>query len=170
MKAEDITLALQRIVLQILEKNHGAERMAVVGIHTCGVFLAKRLVALMQEMGGINVDFGALDITLYRDDWSLVTQNPVVKTTDIGFMVENTKLILVDDVIYSGRTIRSAMDAIIDYGRPDSIQLAVLVDRGGRELPIQADYTGLVTSVRPHERIRVAMQEKDTADEVVIES
>ncbi|MFN2354027.1 MAG: bifunctional pyr operon transcriptional regulator/uracil phosphoribosyltransferase PyrR [Desulfopila sp.] len=170
MTAEDITLALQRIVLQILERNHDAERLAVVGIHTCGVFLAKRLVVLMQNMGGTNVDFGTLDITLYRDDWSLVSQNPVVKTTDIGFAVENTKLILVDDVIFSGRTIRAAMDAIIDYGRPDAIQLAALVDRGGRELPIQPDYTGLVTSVRPHERIRVAMQEKDTADEVVIES
>jgi pyrimidine operon attenuation protein/uracil phosphoribosyltransferase len=170
MSAEDITLALQRIALQIMENNHNVEQIAVVGIHTCGVFLADRLVDIIHKNSNIKVDSGSLDITLYRDDWSLISQSPVVKQTDIVFAVEGKSLILVDDVVYTGRTIRAAMDAIMDYGRPESIQLATLVDRGGRELPIQPDYTGLVTSVRENERIRVVMQELADIDEVVIES
>ena len=170
MSAEDITLALQRIALQILENNHNVGQIAVVGIHTCGVFLADRLVNIIQQKSNVQVDSGSLDITLYRDDWSLISQSPVVKQTDIVFAVEGKSLILVDDVVYTGRTIRAAMDAIMDYGRPESIQLATLVDRGGRELPIQPDYTGLVTSVRENERIRVVMQEMADVDEVVIES
>ena len=170
MSAEDIALALQRIALQILENNHDVEKIAVVGIHTCGVFLADRLVNIIHENSKIKVDSGSLDITLYRDDWSLISQSPVVKQTDIVFAVEGKNLILVDDVVYTGRTIRAAMDAIMDYGRPESIQLASLVDRGGRELPIQPDYIGLATSVRENERIRVVMKELGGADEVIIES
>lgn len=170
MSEEDMGLALQRIVLQILENNHNADRIAVVGIHTCGVFLADRIVDIINKNGQVAVDSGSLDITLYRDDWSLISQSPVVRTTDIVFGVEGKSLILVDDVIYTGRTIRAALDAIMDYGRPDSIQLASLVDRGGRELPIQPDYTGLLTSVRANERIRVLMKEQVGVDEVVIES
>ena len=170
MSAEDITLALQRIALQILENNHSVDTIAVVGIHTCGVFLADRLVNIIYENSKTKVDSGSLDITLYRDDWSLISQSPVVKQTDIVFAVEGKSLILVDDVIYTGRTIRAAMDAIMDYGRPESIQLASLVDRGGRELPIQPDYTGLITSVRENERIRVVMKELGGVDEVIIES
>ncbi len=168
MTGDDITLALRRIALQILEKNHDVETLAVVGIHTCGVFLADRLVNLIEELGNSKVDSGSLDITLYRDDWSLISQNPVVKTTSISFGVEGKKIILVDDVVFTGRTIRAAMDAIVDYGRPHSIQLATLVDRGGRELPIQPDYTGMETSVRANERIQVNMNEKHDADEVLI--
>ena len=170
MNAEDIGLALQRISLQILENNHNADQIAVVGIHTCGVFLADRVVDIIRQKSSITVDSGSLDITLYRDDWSLISQSPVVRTTDIVFGVEGKSLILVDDVIFTGRTIRAALDAIMDYGRPDSIQLACLVDRGGRELPIQPDYTGLITSVRANERIRVLMEEQMEVDEVVIES
>jgi pyrimidine operon attenuation protein/uracil phosphoribosyltransferase len=144
--------------------------MAVVGIHTCGVDLADRLVKLIEDISGTRVDSGSLDITLYRDDWSLIAQSPVVKTTDIVFSVEGKNLILVDDVIFTGRTIRAAMDAIMDYGRPSSIQLAALVDRGGRELPIQPDYTGLLTGVRANERIQVILNEQDGVDRVVIES
>lgn len=170
MNAEDIALGLQRMALQILENNHGSKSIAVVGIHTCGVFLADRLVDTIRTKSSVNVDSGSLDITLYRDDWSLITQSPVVRTTDIAFGVEGKNLVLVDDVIFTGRTIRAALDAIMDYGRPDSIQLACLVDRGGRELPIQPDYTGLITSVRANERIRVLMKEQMGVDEVVIES
>lgn len=170
MASEDIALALKRIVLQILEKNHSVVDLAVVGIHTCGVYLADRIVGLIKEISDQEVVSGSLDITLYRDDWSIISQNPVVKTTDIIFSVEDKKLILVDDVIFTGRTIRAAMDAIMDYGRPHSIQLAALVDRGGRELPIQSDYTGMVTSVRVNERIQVLLRERDGFDEVVIES
>lgn len=170
MSAEDIELALKRIALQVLEKNHNVQEMAVVGIHTCGVFLADRIVHILCEMSKGKVDSGSLDITLYRDDWSLISQSPVVKTTDISFPVEGKKIILVDDVLFTGRTIRAAMDALMDYGRPHSIQLVTLIDRGGRELPIQPDYHGLKINVRDNERIQVNMKEKHGKDEVVIES
>ena len=169
LTAQEMDLALKRIALQILERNHSASDLAIVGIHTCGVNLAERIKKIIQEQEGVEIPFGTLDITLYRDDWSLISQNPVVRTTDLSFIVEGSRLILVDDVLFTGRTIRAAMDAIMDYGRPHSIQLAVLVDRGGRELPIQADYTGMQTTVLPHERIQVLLKEHDGHDEVVIQ-
>ena len=169
LTAQEMDLALKRIALQILERNHSASDLAIVGIHTCGVNLAERIRKIIQEQEGVEIPFGTLDITLYRDDWSLISQNPVVRTTDLSFTVEGSRLILVDDVLFTGRTIRAAMDAIMDYGRPHSIQLAVLVDRGGRELPIQADYTGMQTTVLPHERIQVLLKEHDGHDEVVIQ-
>ena len=170
MAAQDIDLAIQRISLQILEKNHGCGGLAVVGIHTCGVYVAKRIHAFIENRTKISVPFGALDINLYRDDWSLISQNPVVKTTAIAFDVDNTNLILVDDVIFTGRTVRAAMDAIMDYGRPETIQLAALVDRGGRELPIQPDFIGMVTGIQDNERINVRLDEAGAGGEVVIES
>lgn len=170
MAAQDIDLAIQRIALQILEKNHGADRMAIVGIYTCGVYVAKRIHAFIESQTNSVVPFGALDINLYRDDWSLISQNPIVKTTEIAFDVDNTNLILVDDVIFTGRTIRAAMDAIMDYGRPETIQLAALVDRGGRELPIQPDFTGMVTGIQEMERINVVLSETGSGGEVIIES
>jgi pyrimidine operon attenuation protein/uracil phosphoribosyltransferase len=170
MTAQELDLALQRIALQILEKNHSTGRLAVVGIHTCGVYLADRLRAIIARQTGAEVLSGSLDITLYRDDWSLISQNPQVKTTDIPFAVEQRDILLVDDVIFTGRTIRAAMDALMDYGRPHSIHLAVLVDRGGRELPIQPDYVGMTTDVLGNERIQVMMQENAGIDQVVIES
>ena len=170
MAAQDIDLAIQQIALQILEKNHGADRMAIVGIYTCGVYVAKRIHAFIESQTKSVVPFGALDINLYRDDWSLISQNPIVKTTEIAFDVDNTNLILVDDVIFTGRTIRAAMDAIMDYGRPETIQLAALIDRGGRELPIQPDFTGMVTGIQDKERINVVLSETGTGGEVIIES
>jgi len=169
MREHDIELALRRIALQILEKNSAASRLAIVGIHTCGVFLAQKLREIIGVHFAHAVDYGTLDINLYRDDWSLVSQNPVVRTTDIAFEVNGADLILVDDVIFTGRTIRAAMDAIMDYGRPQSVQLAVLVDRGGRELPIQPDYTGLCAAVLTNERITVRLNGHDE-NVVVIES
>ena len=169
LTAQDMELALKRIALQILERNHSVADLAIVGIHTCGVDLAERIRKIIQEQEGVDIPFGSLDITLYRDDWSIISQNPVVRTTDLSFTVEGSRLILVDDVLFTGRTIRAAMDAIMDYGRPHSIQLAVLVDRGGRELPIQADYTGMQTTVLPHERIQVLLKEHDGHDQVVIQ-
>jgi pyrimidine operon attenuation protein/uracil phosphoribosyltransferase len=168
MTTQDMELALKRIALQILEKNQSAEELAIVGIHTCGVYLADRIGGIIAEQG-VRVLSGSLDINLYRDDWSLISQNPLVKTTDISFTIEGSELILVDDVIFTGRTIRAAMDALMDYGRPHSIQLAVLVDRGGRELPIQPDYTGMSTAVLADEQIRVMMKEHGGIDQVVIE-
>ena len=170
MTAKDIDLALKRLGLQILEHNQDGGRLALVGIHTCGVFLAQRLCRIIEEQSGRKVEYGTLDINLYRDDWSLTTQNPVVKTSDIPFDVNNTRLVLVDDVIFTGRTIRAAMEAIMDYGRPDAIQLVALVDRGGRELPIQPDYVGMQATILPRERIQVLLEENADCNEVVIES
>ncbi len=170
MSTQDTDLAIQRIALQILEKNHGRQELAIVGIHTCGVYVAERIHAFIEKQENIEIPFGSLDINLYRDDWSLVSQNPVVKTTNIPFDVDNTTLVLVDDVIFTGRTIRAAMDAIMDYGRPTTIQLVALVDRGGRELPIQPDFTGMHTAILTNERINVLLGEDRTGGEVIIES
>jgi len=170
MSALDIDLAIQRIALQILEKNHNRGALAIVGIHTCGVFVAKRIHAAIEAQLAATIPFGSLDITLYRDDWSLISQNPIVKTTEITFDVDNTNLILVDDVVFTGRTIRAAMDAIMDYGRPNTIQLAALVDRGGRELPIQPDFIGLTTAILRNERIKVRLNAQGEDGEVIIES
>ncbi len=169
MTGEELRLALQRISLQILERNQAADRLAIVGIHTRGVFLAERIKKIIDAQTSVPTASGALDITLYRDDWSLISQNPVVKTTSIDFDIEGVELVLVDDVIYTGRTIRAAMDALMDYGRPHTIQLACLVDRGERQLPIQPDYVGLITAVRPDERIEVQLSEMGGQDQVVIE-
>lgn len=168
MNSQEMDLALKRIALQILEKNHTLANMALVGIYTCGVYLAERIGTIIQEQTGRVIPSGSLDINLYRDDWSLMTQNPVVKTTNIPFDVDNVDLVLVDDVIFTGRTIRAAMDAIMDYGRPNTIQLAVLVDRGGREFPIQPDFTGLKTTIQADERIQVLLAGQG-GNEVVIE-
>jgi pyrimidine operon attenuation protein/uracil phosphoribosyltransferase len=168
MSALDIDLAVERLALHILERNHGDSTLAIVGIFTCGVYVARRIHQHLEKKLG-PVPFGSLDINLYRDDWSLGSQNPIVKTTDIPFEVDNSDLILVDDVIFTGRTIRAAMDAIMDFGRPSTIQLAALIDRGRRELPIQPDYVGMVTSVQANERIKVHLDEGGTDGKVVIE-
>ena len=170
LNADEIALAVNRISLQVLEKNQKPDNLAIVGIHTCGVFLAQRIRAFIKEQTSCLVPYGSLDINLYRDDWSLITQNPVVKTTDIGFDVEGKEIILVDDVLFTGRTIRAAMEALMDYGRPHSVQLAILIDRGGRELPIQADYVGLDTTVRSDEKIQVMFQEQGGKDQVILET
>ena len=168
MVDSDIERSLDRISLEIVERNHGVADLSIVGIHTGGVFLAARIKEKIEQREGVVLPAGNLDITLYRDDWSLISQNPIVKKSDIGFLLEDKRVVLVDDVIFTGRTIRAAMDAIMDYGRPLSIQLAVLVDRGGRELPIQPDYVGLSVSPLPHERVDVLLREKDDDDAVVL--
>ena len=168
MGARDIERALNRIALQILEKNHDVDELVIVGIHTGGVFLADRLHRIVEEREQIDLPAGSLDITLYRDDWSMVASNPIVKKTDISYPLENKTLVLVDDVLFTGRTVRAAMDAIMDLGRPNCIQLAVLIDRGGRELPIQPDFTGLNITVEADQHIHVLLQEKAGHDEVVL--
>ncbi len=169
MTAQDIERALARIALQILERNLHTEEIVIVGIHTGGVFLADRIHSIIKKREKVSLPSGSLDITLYRDDWSRVTQNPIVKKTDIPFEIEGKTLVLVDDVLYTGRTIRAALDAIMDFGRPSSIQLAVLMDRGGRELPIQADYTGMEIQVKPDQHIHVLLHENADIDEVVLD-
>ena len=164
----DIDRSLDRISLEIVERNHGVTDLSIIGIHTGGVFLAQRIKRKIEEREGLVLPSGNLDITLYRDDWSLISQNPIVRKSDIGFLLEDKRVVLVDDVIFTGRTIRAAMDAIMDYGRPLSIQLAVLIDRGGRELPIQPDYIGMAVSVAPNERVDVLLDEKEHRDAVVL--
>lgn len=162
MNAQDIERSLTRMALQIMEDNRGIKRLALIGIHTGGVYLADRLRKIVREHEGLELPVGYLDITLYRDDWSLVSQNPIVKTTDIPFSVEEHTLILVDDVLYTGRTIRAALDAIMDLGRPRAIQLAVLINRQcGRELPIQPNYWGLEVRENVTDHVHVILHEKE---------
>ncbi|NLX18396.1 MAG: bifunctional pyr operon transcriptional regulator/uracil phosphoribosyltransferase PyrR [Desulfobulbus sp.] len=168
MVSRDIERSLHRISLELVERNHGVRDLSIIGIHTGGVYLAQRIKQYIEEREDVVLPSGTLDITLYRDDWSLISQNPVVRKSDIGFLLEDKCVVLVDDVIFTGRTIRAAMDAIMDYGRPLSIQLAVLVDRGGRELPIQPDYVGMVVSALPKERVDVLLAEKDGQDAVIL--
>ncbi len=169
MSEQDIERSLARIVLQIIEQNNGVNNVAIVGIHTGGVYLAERIKNLIEEHENLKVPWGSLDITLYRDDWSLAVQNPMVKKTDIQFAVEEYTIILVDDVLFTGRTIRAALDAIMDFGRPQNIQLAVLIDRKcGRELPIQPNYVGLEVLETVNEHVNVLLKEKDGEDEVVL--
>ena len=170
LNEQQITAALDDMVVRILEKNKSGDQLAVVGIHTCGVFLAKRIRRIILDKTGIEVPYGSLDINLYRDDWSIITQSPIVRTTEISFEVEEKHLILVDDVFFTGRTIRSAMNALMDYGRPKSIQLAILVERDGRELPIRPDYVGMDTVMCGSEKIQVLLKERDERDEVIVES
>ena len=158
-----------RIAHEIIERNKGTERLALVGIHKRGAVLAKRLAEEIAAIERHTVSVGALDITLYRDDLSRIAHNPIVHATDIPFDITDLRIVLVDDVLFTGRTVRAALDALIDLGRPTAIQLAVLVDRGHRELPIRADYVGknIPTSLR--ERVEVRLQEVDEAEEVVLE-
>lgn len=170
MAARDIERSLARIALQILERNGGVEDLAIIGIHTGGVYLAERLHRIIEKREKVALPLGSLDITLYRDDWSIASQNPVVKKTDINFPVQGKTIILVDDVIFTGRTIRAALDAIMDFGRPCSIQLAVMVDRDGRELPIQADFVGTQVRVDTDEQVNVLLKEHAGKDEIVLAS
>jgi pyrimidine operon attenuation protein/uracil phosphoribosyltransferase len=171
MDGDRMSRALTRIAHEILERNRGVDELALVGIRTRGVPLARRLAGALREINGEDVPTGALDITLYRDDLMRhpVGPQPVVRRTEIPFSIDNRKILLVDDVLYTGRTIRAALDALIDFGRPRAIQLIVLVDRGHRELPIKADYVGknLPTSLK--QSIQVRLQEIDGADEVLLE-
>ncbi|MEJ2110987.1 MAG: bifunctional pyr operon transcriptional regulator/uracil phosphoribosyltransferase PyrR [Acidobacteriota bacterium] len=168
MKAEEIDLALARISAEIVEKLGSDEEFALVGIRSRGVHLAERL---RDKIGGIlkrSIPFGILDITLYRDDFTAVSNHPILRETLINFDINNLSLVLVDDVLYTGRTIRAALDGITDLGRPRKIQLAVLVDRGERELPIQADYVGKRIEIAEDETIEVRLEEMDREERVVL--
>ena len=157
-----------RIAHEILEKNKGTQGLCLIGIRNRGVFLAHRLAECIKKIENTDVPVGALDITLYRDDLTLISQQPVVHKTEIDFDISDKNVILVDDVLYTGRTIRAALDALIDFGRPKSIQLAVLIDRGHRELPIRADYAGKNIPTSKDESVEVRLSEVDGIDEVAI--
>ena len=169
LDAKDINRILTRITHKILEVHRGTENLTLIGIQTRGVYLAKRIQSRIYEIEGIKIPTGYIDITLYRDDWTRISHHPIVQTTDISFSVDNKQIILIDDVLFTGRTIRAAMDAIIDFGRPDRIELAVLVDRGHRELPIQANYVGKFIETRRSETVNVLLAEHDGEDKVVLE-
>ncbi|HHV15599.1 MAG TPA: bifunctional pyr operon transcriptional regulator/uracil phosphoribosyltransferase PyrR [Gelria sp.] len=161
--------ALTRIAHEIIERNKGVEKVAVVGIRRRGGPLAKRLAARIEEIEGVEVPVGILDITLYRDDLTTLASQPVVHRTEVNFNINGLIIVLVDDVLYTGRTVRAALDALIDLGRPKAIQLAVLVDRGHRELPIKADFIGRNVPTSRQEEIAVRVKEIDSKDEVVIQ-
>jgi pyrimidine operon attenuation protein/uracil phosphoribosyltransferase len=171
MDADRIARTLTRIAHEIVERNKGVEDLALVGIRTRGVPIARRLARTLREITRHDIPTGALDITLYRDDLMrhAVGPQPLVRRTEIPFSIDDRKILLVDDVLYTGRTVRAALDALIDFGRPRGIQLIVLVDRGHRELPIKADYVGKNLPTAPDESVQVRLQETDGQDEVVLE-
>ena len=168
MTREDIRRTLARIAHEIIERNKVIEQVMLIGMHTRGVPLARRLAASIESFAGVKVPVGALDISPYRDDLSYLNRQPVVKKTDIPDDIAGRVIVLVDDVLFTGRSTRAAMDALIDRGRPQLIQLAVLVDRGHREMPIRADYVGKNIPSSRHEDIRVRLEETDGTDEVAI--
>ena len=168
MNSADIRRTLTRIAHEILERNSSAEHLVLVGVHTRGVPLARRLARSMEQTDGAKVPIGAVDISRYRDDLSSVNPNPLLQRTNIPVDIADKSVVLVDDVLYTGRSTRAAMDAVVDLGRPRSIQLAVLVDRGHRELPIRADYVGKNIPSSRHEEIQVKLIETDGVDEVAI--
>ena len=168
MDAERLSRALARIAHQIVERRRDAEGLVLVGVRTRGVPLARRLARLVAEAGAPPPPVGALDITLYRDDLTTVAPQPVLRGTEIPGSIDGRTVVLVDDVLYTGRTVRAALDEIIDFGRPARIKLAVLIDRGHRELPICPDYVGQTITTTREESVQVLLQEDDGADRVLL--
>ncbi len=168
MGGDDIEKALTRLSHEILEKGADVEELAIVGIRNRGAYLAERIARKIKEVTKREVPLGILDITLYRDDLSAIGPQPVVRRTELPFQVTGKKVILVDDVLYTGRTVRAALDELIDFGRPQLIQLAVLIDRGHRELPIRADYVGKSIPTSQDEMVEVRLREVDGREEVVV--
>ena len=170
LDADRISRSLTRIAHEILERNHSIDELALVGIRTRGVPIAKRIARAIHDENGHDVPTGALDITLYRDDLmrTAVGAQPVIRRTEIPFSIDDKRILLVDDVLYTGRTIRAALDALIEFGRPKAIQLIVLVDRGHRELPIKADYVGKNIPTSLSQSVQVHLMEIDGRDEVEV--
>lgn len=168
MNEEDIRRALLRLSHQILEKGIEVTDLVIVGIQRRGVPLAKRISKIIEEIRGEKPSTGILDITLYRDDLTQIAYQPIVRSTHIPFSIDNKRVVLIDDVLYTGRTARAAIDVLIDFGRPQRIELAVLIDRGHRELPIRADYVGKNVPTSSEEMVEVKVKEIDSRDEVLI--
>lgn len=165
---ETISRCLARLSYEIAERNRDLKNLAIVGVRTCGEYIGRRLRDRIAELEGVEIPFGVIDITLYRDDISNTTNQPELKGTDLPFQISGATIILVDDVAYTGRTVRAALDAIIDFGRPTSVQLAVLVDRGHRELPIRPDFVGKNLPTNRQDFVRVRLQEQGYKDAVYI--
>jgi pyrimidine operon attenuation protein/uracil phosphoribosyltransferase len=168
MDARKIKRALHRIATEIIERNRDLSNLVIVGIRTRGIYLGKRMSKMIKELEKIEIPVGVLDITLYRDDFSELESQHMVKKTEINFSVADKDVLLVDDVLFTGRTIRAAMDSLIDLGRPKTIQLLVLIDRGHRELPIRADYVGKFLPTSKREIVQVHLKEIDESDEILI--
>ncbi|MFH1129900.1 MAG: bifunctional pyr operon transcriptional regulator/uracil phosphoribosyltransferase PyrR [Pseudomonadota bacterium] len=168
MDSGSMTRVLRRLADEILERENGVKDLVFVGIHTGGVYLSQRLGKLIEGMEGKKVPQGAVDITLYRDDALEGLPRPVIGSTELPFALGAKKVVLVDDVLYTGRTIRAALDALNDFGRPQRVRLVVLVDRGCRELPIQADYVGLRVDTTPNQSVKVRLTERGGSDQVVL--
>lgn len=168
LDTDDLRRAIARIAHEIVEQNPAGEALAIVGIHTRGVVLAQRLEALVSEHAGREVPLGEIDISFYRDDLTKRGPEPVVHNSEIDFPVDGMTVVLVDDVLFTGRTVRAAIDALFDYGRPARVQLVALVDRGHRELPIRPDYVGKNLPTSAAQRVNVRLEETDGADEVSI--
>ena len=168
MDEKKLSRALTRIAHEMLEHNSGAETLALIGIFTRGALLAKRVAAIIKELEGVDVPVGFMDISLYRDDVHSKLDQPVIQRTDVLFPVGDKNIVLIDDVLFTGRTIRAALDQVIDFGRPLTIQLAVLVDRGHRELPIKADYVGVNIPTAKTDHVVVEVAEKDGLDRVYV--
>ena len=168
MDARKIKRALHRLTTEIIERNRDLNNLKIVGIRTRGVHLAKRIAKMIEEFENVKIPVGILDITLYRDDYSGSEKEQIVKKTEINFSVENKDILLVDDVLFTGRTIRAAMDSLIDLGRPKTIQLLIFIDRGHRELPIMADYVGKSLPTSRRELVQLRLEEIDNTDEVLI--
>lgn len=168
MDAGKMKRALHRIATEITERNRDLNNLVIIGIRTRGVHIAKRIAKLIKDYDNVEVPVGILDITLYRDDLSELEDKHVVKKTEINFSIENKDVLLVDDVLFTGRTIRAAMDSLMDLGRPKTIQLLIFIDRGHKELPIKADYTGKSLPTSRREKVKVQLKEIDNKDEVLI--
>lgn len=168
LSSDEINRAITRITHEILERNKGTDQLVLIGIRTGGAFLAKRFQERIRDIESKEIPLGLLDITLYRDDLTEISSQPSIKETEIDFDVNRKKVVLVDDVLFTGRTVRSALDAIVDFGRPELIQLAVLIDRGHREFPIKPDYVGKNIPTAPEERVAVKFQEHDGEDGVEV--
>ena len=170
MEGEAIQAALERLSEEIASSVGDPRDLALVGIHTGGVFLANRIAAIISAKLAVRVPVGTLDITLYRDDWTRMHTQPVLKGTDLPFPIDDLDLVLIDDVLYTGRTIRAALDALIDYGRPKRVRVAVLVDRDHRELPIFGEFVGMAVDTSAEELVNVLLKEKDGVDRVIVET
>lgn len=168
MDEKDMARVLRRIAHEMVERSKGTENMVLVGIHRRGVYLARRLQKLIEDAEGFNVPCGELDIALYRDDLTMISEQPIVHSTRMPVDISGKNIYLIDDVLYTGRTVRAALEALIDLGRPASVQLAVIVDRGHRELPIHADICGKIVPTSQMEIIEVRVEELDEKDEVLI--
>ena len=168
LDSDGVDRTITRITHEILEKNKGTQDLLLIGIERGGAILAERLRSKIQSIEGVSVPKGSLDITLYRDDIDEIVNQPLMRGTHLEFDISGKKVILVDDVLYTGRTVRSALDALIDFGRPKWVQLAVMVDRGHRELPIRADYVGKNIPTSPEEDIQVVLSEVDSKDDEVV--